>query len=123
MGGEALERIALTLFDAVLNDPELSSLRRLLTVEQYRDSAIGQRLREYWIAAPLAFQSELFADLFRTGEFRDGLDPYATALASFAPILVLLHLGEQGGDDEARARLSLTKHIGHFRGTHLKDPS
>ena len=119
VGEEQLAAIAEGLFDAVLHDRELAALRRLFIVSQYRDPQIGRRLRHYWIEQPLAFQAGVFAGLIRSGDFRDGLDPMATALAFFGPVLALLQLAESGDGAEERARALLRSHVHHFRTTHL----
>ena len=95
-----------------------AALRRLFIVSQYRDPEIGRRLRHYWIEQPIAFQVEIFAGLIRVGEFRSGLDPQATALAFFGPILALLQLAESGDDAEERARALLRAHVRHFGAAH-----
>jgi len=118
IGEEQLAAIAEGFFDAVLHDRELAALRRLFIVSQYRDPQIGRRLRHYWIEQPIAFQVEIFVGLIRVGEFRSGLDPQATALAFFGPILTLLQLAESGDDAEERARALLRAHMRHFGATH-----
>ena len=115
---DRLVAVAEGFFDAVLHDPELAALRRLFIVSQYRDPELGRRLRHYWIEQPIAFQAEIFAGLIRVGEFRGGLDPQATALAFFGPILTLLQLAESGDDAEERARALLRAHMRHFGATH-----
>ena len=119
IGEEQLAAIAEGFFDAVLHDRELAALRRLFIVSQYRDPQIGRRLRHYWIEQPLAFQAGVFAGLINSGDFRDGLDPMATALAFFGPVLALLQLAELGDGAEERARALLRSHVRHFRTTHL----
>ena len=119
IGEEQLAAIAEGFFDAVLHDRELAALRRLFIVSQYRDPQIGRRLRHYWIEQPLAFQAGVFAGLINSGDFRDGLDPMATALAFFGPVLALLQLAESGDSGEERARALLRSHVRHFRTTHL----
>lgn len=119
IGEEQLAAIAEGFFDAVLHDRELAALRRLFIVSQYRDPQIGQRLRHYWIEQPLTFQAGVFAGLIRSGDFRDGLAPMATALAFFGPILTLLQLAESGDGAEEQARALLRSHVHHFRTTHL----
>ena len=119
IGEEQLAAIAEGFFNAVLHDRELAALRRLFIVSQYRDPQIGRRLRHYWIEQPLAFQAGVFAGLIRSGDFRDGLDPMATALAFFGPVLALLQLAESGDGAEERARALLRSHVHHFRTTHL----
>lgn len=123
---QRLIEIAQGFLDAVLHDDELAALRRLLVVHQYRDPEIGRRLRDYWVERPLEFHSELFERLISAGEFHPGLDPEATALVFFGPVLMLIQLAECGGDGdrsaEERARALLTAHVRHFRSTHLRQP-
>ena len=116
--------IAQGFLDAVLHDTELVALRRLLVINQYRDPQIGRRLRDYWIERPLEFHTALFERLIATGELRPGLDPEATALAFFGPVLTLLQLaeGDGGADAEQRTRALMTAHVRHFRATHLRLP-
>ena len=115
---ESLLAIARGMLDVVLHDPQLALLRRLLTVEQYREPDAAARYHDYFIARPLAFQTELFRSLLATGDFREGLDPEQVALAFFGPIHLLIGLAES---DERRADALLAGHIRHFRRTHLRE--
>lgn len=108
------------MFDFVLHDPQFAQLRRLMTIEQYRDPAIATRVHEYLIERPLAFHAEVFRGLFASGEFREGLDPEQTAVAFFGPISVLIQRAD-GSDDDRRALELLAGHVRHFRATHLKE--
>lgn len=115
---ESLLAIARSMLDVVLHDPQFALLRRLLTVEQYREPDAAARYHDYFIARPLAFQTELFRPLIAAGDFREGLDPEQVALAFFGPIHLLIGLAER---DEQRADELLSGHIRHFRRTHLKE--
>ena len=115
---ETLLAIARGMLDTVLHDPRLALLRRLLTVEQYREADAAARYHDYFIVRPLAFQTELFRSLLATGDFREGLDPEQVALAFFGPVHLLIGLAES---DEQRADALLAGHIRHFRRTHLKE--
>ena len=112
--------IARGMFTFVLHDPEFVQLRRLMTIEQFRDDAVAARYREYFIVRPLAFQTDIFRQLFATGDFRDGLDPEQTALAFFGPIFTLVQLADGTGDEQDALR-RLAAHVRHFRRTHLKE--
>mgnify|MGYP002742224275 CR=1 FL=1 len=115
---ESLLAIARGMLDVVLHDPQFALLRRLLTVEQYREADAAARYHDYFIVRPLAFQTELFRSLLATGDFREGLDPEQVALAFFGPVHLLIGLAES---DEQRADALLAGHIRHFRRTHLKE--
>ena len=115
---ESLLAIARGMLDVVLHDPQFALLRRLLTVEQYREPDAAARYRDYFITRPLSFQTDLFRSLIAIGDFREGLDPEQVALAFFGPIHLLIGLAER---DEQRADELLSGHIRHFRRTHLKE--
>ena len=115
---ESLLAIARGMLDVVLHDPQLALLRRLLTVEQYREADAAARYHDYFIARPLAFQTDLFRSLLATDDFREGLDPEQVALAFFGPVHLLIGLAES---DERRADALLAGHIRHFRRTHLRE--
>jgi len=115
---ESLLAIARGMLDVVLHDPQLALLRRLLTVEQYREADAAARYRDYFITRPLSFQTDLFRSLIATGDFREGLDPEQVALAFFGPIHLLIGLAES---DERRVDELLSGHIRHFRRTHLTE--
>ena len=115
---ESLLAIARGMLDVVLHDPQFALLRRLLTVEQYREPDAAARYRDYFITRPLSFQTDLFRSLIAIGDFREGLDPEQVALAFFGPIHLLIGLAER---DEQRAGELLSGHIRHFRRTHLAE--
>lgn len=119
MSEERLLGIAHAMFDFVLHDPGFAPLRRLLTIEQFRDPGASARFRDYLIERPLVFQTELFGELITAGELRPGLDPRDAALAFFGPIHLLIQLADGSGDDGA-ARALLEAHVRHFRRTHLR---
>lgn len=112
-----LLEIANGMFGFVLHDPVFTQLRRMLTIEQYRDPDVARRLDEYLIATPMAFQTQLFAALIAHGEFTDGVSPEQAALAFYGPIYMLIQLAET---DEERAKALLATHVAGFRRTHLK---
>lgn len=116
---ERLAAIADSFFTAHLHDPELAELRRFFTVNQYRDPDVAHRLHAYWFTAPLDFQESMFTQFISCGEFLTSINPRATALAFFGPILTLLYFADQGDDAEATARQFLRQHIHHFCQTHV----
>ena len=81
-----------------LYDADVVAARRVLTLEQYRTSLAGNRLRELTVEGPLRFQTELFRTLIGRGVFRPA-DPEAVALAFWGPIFAILAAAER--DDAA----------------------
>ena len=99
-------RVTLARFKALLEaffhewlyDADVVAARRVLTLEQYRTSLAGNRLRELTVEGPLRFQTELFRTLIGRGVFRPA-DPEAVALAFWGPIFAILAAAER--DDAA----------------------
>lgn len=120
ISGSSLTVIAQGMFEFVLHDPVFSKLRRLMMIEQYRDPAVAQRLNDYLIGEPLAFQTDLFAELMKGGEFVEGVSPSQFALAFYGPIFMLMQMGES---DEESAKKLLEQHVTGFRQHYLKDAS
>lgn len=111
----ALETMANGFLDMYLQDEAFVAARRVLTLEQYRNPAAGDRLRDLMIDRPLTFQSAVFAQLMERGAFRPS-DPDAVALAFWGPILAIATIAES---DEAGARQRLASHLRHFTDTHV----
>lgn len=117
---QSLSVIAQDMFVFIVHDPVFSKLRRLLIIEQYRDAAVAQRLNDYLIAKPLVFQTAVFEELMKGGEFVEDVSPSQAALAFYGPIFMLLQMGEH---DEEDAKKLLDEHINGFRVAYLKDQS
>lgn len=114
-----LEHLAVAMLDAVAAEPHIRNLIGILTLEQFRDPAVGSRLRGYILDGPIEFQSRVFTHLRDNGMLRDGLDPVDAARAFWSPIACLL-LTSQFDDD---ARATVRAHVHHFSHTHMKEPS
>lgn len=117
---QSLSEIAHGMFAFVLHDPVFSKLRRLMMIEQYRNAAVARRLNDYLIVKPLGFQTALFEELMKGGEFVDNVSPSQVALAFYGPIFMLMQMGES---DEEGAQKLLDEHINDFRVAYLKDQS
>lgn len=111
------EAMADTLFDAYMTDEVNVKVRKLLTMEQYRNRDTGTLFKRVSFGDSLAYQEALFARMMEAGLF-DAADPKMLALAFFAPIFLLFY---QYGDapellEEAREVFQL--HLRHFRQTY-----
>lgn len=120
MTEEQFSQLADGLFDYYMTDEINVKLRRLLTIEQYRSDRIAALYKKISFDDSLDYQARLFAALMDAGRFQK-TDPYALALAFFAPIFLIFYKFGGGGDlDEAKALF--TRHIGHFSKTYGAQP-
>ncbi len=110
---ETLQQQARQLFLFFLKDEQYALFRRMLTIEQSRDSAASAAHQTLMIDAPLNFQTALFARLIADGAFIQA-DPRSTALAFYAPIWLLVARYDRKPDEEDAALRELEAHIEQF---------
>lgn len=117
MTNDQFAAIATQIFDQIFTDEISGKLRRLLTIEQYRNKEMGERFRRLSFDSSLDFQAELFAGMIEAGCFIK-TDPYMLAMAFFAPIFLLFYKfdNDEAGRKEAK-RLFLL-HIEHFNSVY-----
>lgn len=101
------------LFDFYLHDPATRALRRLVSLEQFRDPRAADLLSRRFVLAPLSYLETLFIRMFGVStEEAEHL-----ALAFWGPVHLLQTLAAR---DEPRARVALRKHalafVAHISG-------
>ncbi|HWR23054.1 MAG TPA: TetR/AcrR family transcriptional regulator [Feifaniaceae bacterium] len=114
---EQFAHMAETLFDYYFMDDLNVKLRKMLTIEQYRDREAEKRYRENAFDAALTYQTELFAALMEEGLFRR-TDPYMLALAFYSPIFLLFYKFDATPEGHAEAKVQFLRHIDHFVRTY-----
>jgi AcrR family transcriptional regulator len=109
--------IAGTIFDYYMTDEINVKLRRMLTIEQYRNPDIGTLFRQVSFDESIDFQAQLFAALMEAGCFIK-TDPYILALEFFSPIFLIFY--KYGNDPESlsKAKELFMRHIDHFNTTY-----
>jgi AcrR family transcriptional regulator len=109
--------IAGTIFDYYMTDDINVKLRRMLTIEQYRNPEIAGLFRRISFDDSLDFQAQLFGALMEAGCFIK-TDPYILALAFFSPIFLIFY--KYAGDPESlsSAKALFLRHIDHFNKTY-----
>jgi AcrR family transcriptional regulator len=113
MTAETLVEISKKLFLFYLKDSVVGRLRRLLTVEQYRNSEIAETYRKIYIDSAIDYQTEVFRQMIVAGTFVEG-DPYLMAIHFHSPILLLLSKYDNMIEKEEEALKILEKHVNHF---------
>lgn len=113
MTSEQFAAVAGTIFDYYMTDEINVKLRKMLTIEQYRNLEIASLFRQVSFDDSINFQSQLFGALMEAGCFIK-TDPYVLALAFFSPIFLMFY---KYGDDPAslaEAKDLFRRHIDHF---------
>lgn len=108
-----LKRACEAVFLFMLKDEKASKFRRMLMVEQYRNSDAAATFRTWFTDDAIRFQTALFREMIKQGAFIEG-PPETIALQFYAPFYLLLSQYDNvpGKEDEALSRLMA--HIDQF---------
>ncbi|MBN1624408.1 MAG: TetR/AcrR family transcriptional regulator [Clostridia bacterium] len=101
------------MFLFYLKDHIVGRIRRLFTVEQYRNSEIAQRYGSMFIDSALDYHEEVFRQMIASGSFIEG-DLKQMALEFYSPIFLLLCKVDNKPETEQTAIEMLKKHVLEF---------
>lgn len=113
IGEDELVRMAIGLFLYFLHDDYAQKFRKMLTIEQFRDSELAHLLTKEYGDDPLSYQSAMFSMLCEKGVLRK-YDPAVMALHFYAPIYFLLTVCDREPHREAESTELLKRHIRQF---------
>ena len=112
-GIETLKTICTSIFLYWLNDEEASMFRRLLYIEQVKNTVAGTTFKEVFIKSPIEYQTKLFTEMIKIGYFIK-TDPKIMALEFYSPIFLLLNLYDNNSKKEKEALDFIEKHVTQF---------
>ena len=113
IGEDELVRMATGLFLYFLHDEYAQKFRKMLTIEQFRDSELAHLLTKEYADDPLSYQSAMFSMLCEKGVLRK-YDPDVMALHFYAPIYFLLTVCDREPQRETESTELLKRHIRQF---------
>ena len=113
IGEDELVRMATGLFLYFLHDEYAQKFRKMLTIEQFRDSEFAHLLTKEYADDPLSYQSAMFSMLCEKGVLRK-YDPDVMALHFYAPIYFLLTVCDREPQRETESTELLKRHIRQF---------
>lgn len=100
------------LFHFYATDEFVVMFRKLLTAEQYKNDVAAKYMKQYYLEAPVKYQTELFANMKKLGSF-ENYDPEMMALHFYSPVYYTICDFDLGADyDECEQRLK--KHVVNF---------
>ena len=113
IGEDELVRMATGFFLYFLHDDYAQKFRKMLTIEQFRDSELAHLLTKEYGDDPLSYQSAMFSMLCEKGVLRK-YDPDVMALHFYTPIYFLLTVCDREPQREAESTELLKRHIRQF---------
>lgn len=93
-------------------DAFASLFRRMLSLEQYRNTEMAELYSQCIVYGPVAYIEDLFRELIRKGVLREA-NPRQLAVEYYAPLFLLIHMYDIRGDNREAIQI-LTKHTEHF---------
>ena len=93
-------------------DPYASAFRRMMMLEQYRNSDLSQMYRQYLADGVIQYMANLFSEMMDKGYFKKG-DPEQMAIQFYAPIFLMMTVCDGNGQKE-RAKKLVEDHIKQF---------
>jgi AcrR family transcriptional regulator len=111
------------IFDYYMSDDINVKLRKMLTIEQYRDERIAKLFRKISFDDSIEFQAKLFEKLIEEGSFIKA-DPLVMAVEFFSPIFLIFYRYDHDAKSIGEAKELFLKHIEQFNknyGTHHQE--
>ena len=94
-------------------------LRKMLTIEQYRNEKIAKLYREISFDRSIEYQAQLFDALIKE-DCLIKTDPYLLAISFFAPIFLIFYKFDDDMKGLSEAKELFEKHIRHFNEVYGK---
>ena len=99
-------------FNYWTEDEFASNFRKMLTLEQYRNTEMAELYQNYLAGGPLGYMEDLFCEMIKQGIWKQ-TDPKRLALEFYAPLYLLISISDALCDRKEIADL-LTAHIERF---------
>lgn len=110
---EALVRLGIDLFQYQLHDDYTRRIRKMLTIEQFRDPSLGKAYSAQYIDGPLSYEGMLLGMMAAQGVLQ-AEDTEIMTLHFYAPFLMLLTVCDREPEREPEALRILENHMRQF---------
>lgn len=117
LGEDGIVELSKKVFLFYLKDNFVSRFRRMLTIEQYKNSEVSELYVNIFTDKSITYQTLVFSQLIDCGFFKKA-DPEITALEYYSPIFLLMTLYDNKPEKEEEALARLEKYVRHFAKVH-----
>lgn len=100
-------------------DDFASNFRKMLTLEQYRNSEMAELYSNCIVSGPVAYMEDIFREMIVKGMFKE-TDPKQLAIEFYAPMYLLISISDTSTDKEKLQEL-LNVHIQRFIQSNIKE--
>jgi len=120
MSLDTLIQAGTTLFLYFLHDNYTKKLRRMFTIEQYRNPSAAKLLTLQYNDSPLQYQSALFQAFINMGKMKHN-NANIAAIQFYSPIYLLLCQCDKYPEREQEALDCIKQHIIQFNSAYMKE--
>lgn len=110
---EEFTEATLARLNFTIHDPVIRKIRRLLTLEQYRNDRIRDQMTLHNYTGTRDLYTVIFAGMMEKGLLKQ-VDPSLLAFEFTAPVTVLIQLLDREPDREEEVMTLIHRHIDHF---------
>lgn len=120
MTPEQFAHMSSRIFEFYFSDDINVKLRKMLTIEQYRNPDIAKVFRQISFQSSIEYQRVLFQALMDSGNFRE-MDSELLAMEFFAPIFLIFYMFDNTPENLPAAKELFLKHVNHFNELYKKE--
>lgn len=107
-----IKNFAIAQYEFWTTDEFASDFRKMLSLEQYRNSEMAKLYSSCITAGPVEYMQDIFREMMLKGLLREA-DPKQLALEFYAPLYLLINIADNS-DDKANLLGHLNNHIERF---------
>lgn len=111
--------ISLRQIDFTLHDATVKRVRKVMTLEQYRNERMGALATKHFITDIEDRYTKVFAGMMEKG-LLEASDPGLLAFQYTAPVTVMIHFCDRDPEREAEIMKKIEAHIRQFSKDHSK---
>jgi len=114
---DELYEMTMRMVQFTIHDEKIIQVRKLLTMEQFRDEKIGKLAGNYFLYGTEAMFSIVFKHMMKQGCLIEG-DPELLAFSYTTPITAMIHLCDREPDKDAEALKRVDRFVRQFIQTY-----
>ncbi len=115
---EDLKNFSLEQLMYTLSDDTVRKLRRMYTIEQFRNKEIAEIATFHQYTYLIGIFTDIFTDMINRGEIEKA-DPELLALEYLCPVTVLIQLCDREPDRQSEVEDKIRRYIDHFISIHF----
>ena len=106
--------LSLERLDFTIHDLQIQKFRKLITIEQFRNSTFSKLATEHFLLNLINLNKMILAELIKKGQVKE-FDPELMAFEFTAPVTALIAMIDREPDKEEMVMEQIRNHMEHFK--------